>query len=145
MSTVKVGGRPYVEVSGGAKIEDVNSLNGALMTYDTSVPPGGDLSTAAGSGGRTWGGPKADSKTAITATGTVKSGAGYYYGWIVTTALSAAAVTIYDNTVASGTVIDVIAASTAAGTRGVLPTPIPCSTGIHAVVGGTGTILFLYT
>lgn len=145
MSTVKVGGRPATEVSGGPKIEDIKALNGALYTYDTAIQPGGDLSTAAGSGGRTWGGPKADSKTAVTATGTVKTGAGYYYGWIVTTALSAATVTIYDNTSAAGTVIDLIPASTAAGTRGVLPTPVPLATGIHAVVAGTGTILFLYS
>ncbi len=145
MATVKIGGRPYVEVSGGAKIEDIKSLNGALMTYDTAVPPGGDLSTAAGSGGRTWGGPKADSKTAVTATGTVKTGAGYYYGYKVTTVIGATGVTVYDNTSAAGTVIDFIPASTAAGSTVILATPIPLATGIHAVVGSTGTILFLYT
>lgn len=88
--------------------------------------------------------PQPAGKAAATATGTVKSGQGYYHGYVVTTALSAAAITIYDNTAASGTVIDVIPASTAAGTRGILPNPIPISTGIHAAFGGTGTVLFVY-
>jgi hypothetical protein len=95
---------------------------------------------------RLYGGPAPASKIAITATGAVKASAGKYYGYIVTTALSAAAVTIYDNaSAASGTVIDVIPASTAAGTRGVLAAPVPCTNGMYANVAGTGTVLFLYT
>ncbi len=88
--------------------------------------------------------PQPGGKAAATGTGTIKAGAGYYHGYVVTTALSAATVTIYDNTSATGTVIDVIPASTAAGTRGMLANPIPIGTGIHAVFAGTGTVLFVY-
>lgn len=40
MSTVKIGGRPSVEVSGAPKIEDLKSLNGALTVYTTSLLSG---------------------------------------------------------------------------------------------------------
>jgi bifunctional ADP-heptose synthase (sugar kinase/adenylyltransferase) len=86
----------------------------------------------------------AERKTAVTATGTVQSNKGYYYGYTVTTALSAAAVTVYDNTSAAGTVVDVIAASTAAGVTKIFAEPVPLSIGLHAVVAGTGTVLFLH-
>jgi hypothetical protein len=88
--------------------------------------------------------PGPGGRVALTASGSIKASQGTYYGYIVTTALSAAAITIYDNTSATGTVIDVIPASTAAGTRGVLPAQVPCNTGIFASFAGTGTVLFLY-
>lgn len=95
---------------------------------------------------RLYGGPAPVSKAAKTGTGAVKASAGKYYGYIVTTALSAAAITLYDDAAAaSGTVIDVIPASTPAGTRGILSAPVPCANGIYASFGGTGTVLFLYT
>jgi hypothetical protein len=95
---------------------------------------------------RLYGGPAPASTSAKTSTGAVKATSGKYYGYIVTTALSAAAITIYDNDDgASGTVVDVIPASTTAGTRGILPAPIPCSAGIYASFAGTGTVLFLFT
>ena len=95
---------------------------------------------------RLYGGPAPASKSALTGTAAVKASAGKYYGYIVTTALSAAAITIYDNaSAASGTVIDVIPASTGAGTRGVLSAPVPCTNGVYASFAGTGTVLFLYT
>jgi len=80
----------------------------------------------------------------ITATGQVTNTPAYYWGYTVTTALSAAAVTLQDGITASGDVIDVIPASTAAGTTKTLATPVKCSAGIFATVAGTGTILFLY-
>lgn len=86
----------------------------------------------------------AERKTAATATGTVQSGKGYYCGYTVTTALSAAAITLYDNTAASGTVVDVIPASTAAGTTKNFASPVPLTTGLHAAFAGTGTVLFLH-
>lgn len=126
--------------SGKALIEPVKSTNGSLHV-STDLLYGENATDD-----RLYGGAAPASKLAITATGAVKASAGKYYGYIVTTALSAAAVTIYDNaSAASGTVIDVIAASTAAGTRGVLAAPVPCTAGIYASVAGTGTILFLYT
>lgn len=133
-------GLQVTDSSDPTKSMQVVGTSNAQHVMDVAVHPGEDSTFD-----RTWGGPKATTKAAATGTGTVVSGAKYYYGYIVTTALSAAAVTIYDNTSAAGTVIDVIAASTAAGVRGVLACPVPCSTGIHAVFGGTGTVLFLYT
>lgn len=95
---------------------------------------------------RLYGGPAPASKLARTATGAVKGSPGKYYGYIVTTALSAAAITLYDDaSAASGTVIDVIPASAAAGTRGLLSAPVPCANGMYASFGGTGTVLFIYT
>lgn len=108
---------------------------------DLAVHPGEDATYD-----RTWGGNKASSASAKTGTAAVKASAGYYYGYTVTTALSAAAITIYDNaSAASGTVIDVIAASTGAGSTKNLATPVPCANGIYASFAGTGTVLFLYT
>ena len=88
--------------------------------------------------------PQPAGKTAATATGQIKTGAGYYYGYIVTTVIGATGVTIYDNTSAAGTVIEVIPALTAAGTKAILPLPIPIATGILAAFGSTGTVLFVY-
>ena len=87
----------------------------------------------------------AELKASATASGVVKPGRGYYHGYVVTTALSAAAVTLYDNaTAAAGTVIDVIPASAAAGTSRTFTSPVPLNAGIYASFGGTGTVLFLY-
>ena len=106
---------------------------------NTAIEPGHDSTFD-----RTWGGRMPSSKSALTATGAVgAAGARKYHGYVVTTALSAAAITLYDNTAASGTVIDVIPASTAAGTF--RECAIPCSNGIYASFAGTGTVLFLYS
>lgn len=87
----------------------------------------------------------AEQKLAVTATGVVANRSCYYWGYTVTTALSAAAVTLHDNSAAaSGTVVDVIPASTAAGTTKVFTTPVRCTSGLYATVAGTGTILFLF-
>lgn len=82
--------------------------------------------------------------TAQTTTGAVQGKRGYYHGYVVTTALSAAAITLYDNaTAASGTVVDVIPASAAAGASHTVPSPIKLQNGLYASFGGTGTVLFL--
>lgn len=98
---------------------------------------------------RLYGGNKPASKSSLTGTAAVKASAGMYYGYKVTTALGAGAITVYDNaSAASGTVIDVIEASTAIGDvdgMRILPSPIPCSNGIYASFASTGTVLFLYT
>lgn len=98
---------------------------------------------------RIYGGNKPASKSSLTGTAAVKASAGLYYGYKVTTTLGAGAITVYDNaSAASGTVIDVIAASTAVGDVDgtiILPSPIPCSNGIYASFASTGTVLFLYT
>ena len=85
----------------------------------------------------------AERKIALTATGQVSNQPCYLHGWMVTTALSAAAVTLQDGLTAAGTVVGVIPASTAAGTVQTFPSPIKCTAGLFATVAGTGTILFL--
>lgn len=86
----------------------------------------------------------AERKTVVTADGIVQAGKGYYYGYIVTTTMSANLSTIYDNTEASGTVIDTIASGAAQGTRVTFATPVPVSKGIYVDVGGTGTVVILH-
>lgn len=119
----------------GALHEDT----GELRVVNVAIEPGQDSTFD-----RTWGGRMPTSKAALTATGQVgATGPRKYMGYVVTTALSAAAITLYDNTSAAGTVIDVIPASTAAGLGKEMA--IPCSTGIYASFAGTGTVLFLYS
>lgn len=87
----------------------------------------------------------AELKRALTETGAVKAESGYYHGYTVTVALSAAAVTLYDSaSAASGTIVDVIPASTAIGSTKTLTTPIKLTNGLYASFAGTGTVLFLY-
>lgn len=79
----------------------------------------------------------------LTATGVVKSAAGRLLKAVVTTALSAAAVTIYDNAgAASGTILFVIPASAAVGA--VYDINLPAVNGIYASFAGTGTVTFGY-
>lgn len=76
----------------------------------------------------------------------IKTGAGVFYGVIVTAALSAAVVEIRDATSAgSGTVLVTIPASSAIGTKidfGGMG--VRFSTGLFADFAGTGTITVLY-
>lgn len=68
-----------------------------------------------------------------------------YYGYIVNVALSAATVDLRDSVAAgAGSVVDTIAASAAAGTRGLLLHPVQMNTGMFIDFGGTGTITVLY-
>jgi hypothetical protein len=63
-----------------------------------------------------------------------------YYGYIVTTALSAAAITLYDNaSAASGTIIEVIPASQPLGEY-LSAVGIPLTNGLYASFAGTGAI-----
>lgn len=80
----------------------------------------------------------------ITATGQVSALPGRYWGYVVTTELSAATVTLHDGTTAAGTIIEIIPASTAAGVTKNLASGIVCKNGIYATVAGTGTVTFLY-
>ena len=81
--------------------------------------------------------------TSLTATGTVKSSAGRLLKAIVTTALSAAAITVYDNaSAASGTILFIIPASAAQGS--VYDINLPAVNGIYASFAGTGTVTFGY-
>jgi len=89
---------------------------------------------------------QASRSTSLTASGALLAiPEGEYVGFVVTTALSAAAITIYDNaSAASGTIIDVIPASTAAGTRVNNASPIRVKNGIYVSFGGTGTVTFFF-
>lgn len=88
--------------------------------------------------------PQPSGAISRTDSGVVRAKSGFYHGYIVTT-VTGGAVTIYDNAAAaSGTVIDVIPTSTAAGVRGVLAQPVPVSNGVYASFASTGTVLFLH-
>lgn len=81
--------------------------------------------------------------TSVTATGVVKPGAGRLLKIVVTTAMSAAATTIYDNaSAASGTILFVVPASAAVGN--VYTIDLPAVNGIFASFAGTGTITIGY-
>jgi hypothetical protein len=81
--------------------------------------------------------------TSLAASGSVKTAPGRLFKAVVTTALSAAPITIYDNTAASGTILFVIPASAAAGS--VYDIQLPAVNGIYASFGGTGTVTFAYS
>lgn len=126
-----------IDVNGNP--EPQRSTSSAVHVLDVAGHPGEDSTFD-----RTYGGRMPSSKSALTASGAVGSaGARKYHGYVVTAALSAAAITLYDQTSATGTVIDVIPASTVAGAF--RECAIPCSLGIYANFGGTGTVLFLYS
>ncbi len=79
----------------------------------------------------------------LTGTGVIKAVPTIIYGYIVTSAMSAAATTIYDNaSAASGTVLFVIPASTAVGVY-LFPTGMMTNSGAYASFAGTGTVNFL--
>lgn len=68
-----------------------------------------------------------------------------YYGYIVNVALSAAVCDIRDGVAAGGgNVVDTVAASSAAGTRGLLLHPVQMNNGIFVDFAGTGTVTVLY-
>lgn len=70
---------------------------------------------------------------------------GEYCGYVVTTAMSANASFVYDNaSAASGTIIDVIPASSAVGAKSGLLIPIRVKNGIYVDIGGTGTVTILH-
>ena len=79
----------------------------------------------------------------LTASGVVANAPCIVYGYVVTTAMSAAATTVYDNaSAASGTVLFVIPASTAVGQYS-FPVGIITTAGAYASFAGTGTVNFL--
>lgn len=140
MATIKIGGRPSTEVAGGPKIEDVKVTGGALNVANVAIEPGHDSTFD-----RTWGGGMAKA-TSLTADGQVGvAGPCIYYGYFVTTALSAAVINVRDATSAgSGTIIDIVAASAAAGVKNQLPIGVYCANGCYADFAGTGTVTFFY-
>lgn len=125
--------------SSTSALEEAQGTSGAINVVNVAVEPGQDSVF-----NRTYGGRMASSTAALTATGSVGAGgARKYHGYVVTTTLGAGAITLYDSTSATGTAIDVIPASTAAGAF--RDCAIPCSNGIYASFASTGTVLFLYS
>ena len=79
----------------------------------------------------------------LTASGVLSATPALVAGYVVTTAMSAAVTTVYDNaSAASGTVLFVIPASTAVGFY-TLPAPMKTVNGAYASFAGTGTVNFL--
>jgi len=79
----------------------------------------------------------------LSATGVVKASAGRL-GSVLVTTVTSAAITIYDNpSAASGTILCVIPASSAAGFRVVVDLPV--TTGIYASFAGTGAVAIGYS
>lgn len=82
--------------------------------------------------------------TQTTADTAVKSGAGYFYGVIVTAATATAQIEIRDSAAAgAGTILMTIPASTNPGPI-TLPVPIKFETGLYADFTGTGTVNVLF-
>jgi len=79
----------------------------------------------------------------LTASGVVANAPCIVYGYIITSAMSAAASTVYDNaSAASGTVLFVIPASTGVGQYS-FPVGVITTAGAYASFAGTGTVNFL--
>ena len=114
--------------------------SGAITVANLAAEPGMDASFD-----RVWGGGLAKA-VSLTADGQIGvAGPCIYYGHVVTTALSAAVVNVRDATAAgAGTILDIIAASAAAGVKNILPVGIYCATGCYADFAGTGTVTFYY-
>lgn len=74
---------------------------------------------------------------------TVKSGPGALVG-ITVTASSAGTVTVYDNTAASGTVLFTKSSLAVGDVVHFGGLGLACNTGLHVVVGGTGTVNVMY-
>lgn len=123
--------------SGEGYTEDIAATSNALHVYKASLDAGENQQFD-----RSFGGPLAQYSNATTDK-LIKTGAGVAYGYIVTTAMSAAATTVYDNTSATGTVLFVIPASTAVGAYQ-FPVGVQFNTGLYADFAGTGTVNFLY-
>lgn len=80
----------------------------------------------------------------ITAGGQIRDKNGVYFGYTVTVATATGPINVRDGTSASGTLIDVIPATTAAGTTKQLNYGLPCTNGLFIEYNGgaTGTVVF---
>lgn len=129
----------------GKTTEAFNGQDGKWVPLRTNTS--GQLEIAALSGelpqfNRLAAGPIA-SYVNLTASGVVANAPCIVYGYVVTTAMSAAATTVYDNaSAASGTALFVIPASTAVGTY-IFPVGVLTTAGAYASFAGTGTVNFL--
>jgi len=114
--------------------KDIGMVDDAAKVLDQSVSPGEDstLDKQFVTDGFLY--------KQLTATGTVKSGAGYIAGIILVSGGAADVdLTLYDNTSASGAKLHVSVDSdaTASSIYMPFPKPIKFNNGVHAVIGGT--------
>lgn len=124
-------------LSGGAPLTDDATCQ---KVADFAVHPGEDAAFD-----RTWGGGLAKS-VSLGADGQIGvAGPCVFYGYLVTTALSAAVINIRDATAAgTGTILDIVPASAAVGASLNLPFGKYCANGCFADFAGTGTVTFFY-
>ena len=118
----------------------VSGTSGAANVVNQAVEPGQDATFD-----MQWGGLKAKA-VSLSADGQVgNAAAGYYLGYLVTTALNAFVINVRDATAAgAGTIVDIIPISALAGAQVSLPFGKYCPTGVYADFAGTGTVTFFY-
>jgi hypothetical protein len=122
--------------SSTSALEESQGTSGAINVCNVAVEPGQDSTLD-----RTWGGAKCSGTYISSATTTVvKSGAGMLHS-IVVTETAAGAITVYDNTAASGTIKAVLKASVAEGTY---TFDITFATGLTIVTAGASKITVSY-
>jgi hypothetical protein len=123
----------------GLPVEQKSTSN-AGWVLDVAVHPGDDSVFS-----RNWGGPMMK-KVSLSADGQLGvAGPCLYYGYIVTTALSAAVCNVRDAVAAgTGDIVDIVAASAAAGIQNRLPGGVYCPTGAFVDFTGTGAATFFY-
>lgn len=131
MATVKVGGRPSVEVSGGPKIEDVKSTNGALH-----------VNIAAGTAVNSTLGVHQVAPLAtpyrVTADGQIISGPCIVYG-LTCTAGTNPRLALYDGTSTGGTPVYGGAVDETIAAIKAFPAAIYCASGLYGDISGTGS------
>lgn len=91
---------------------------------------------------------QASRSTSLTASGALLAiPEGEYVGYVVTTVTATGSIRVFDNaSAASGTIIDLIPAATAAGASRNLAVPIRVKNGIYVEFNGgaTGTVTFFF-
>lgn len=126
-------------------VADASSTNPAPVTLSTTIS--GESQTL----NRLFGGSMPLRTSQSTSAGaTIKSGAGALYGYICTALGTTPTIDFYDNTTASGTKLVPQNTGSAVGnfpaivvgSMVMLTHPIPFTTGLHCVIGGTGTTTF---
>jgi hypothetical protein len=112
---------------------------GEIRVADVAVHPGEDAGFD-----RTFGGAMA-AYSSKSADAQIGAGPCLYYGYTVTGATATGVIEIRDAVSAgTGTVIDTIAAATAAGTAKSYPYGIYCAAGLYIDFTGTGTVVVHY-
>lgn len=156
-ATARTSGTATVKVMPGAGVFPLSVITPILGQYNATAPTftGGSVPMQVDANGNqkqyqatqmdqindsvsTW--EKGLTKTPISASGVVVTGACVYYGYTVESSTSGTAI-FYDNTAASGGTVGSAAAVTlTAGTNTILTKGINMSNGVYVAIGGTATI-----